>query len=242
MEMKRRNPSFGCPKIAEQISKTFAIPVDKDVVRRILAAHNQPDRTGGLSWLSFIGHMKDSLWSIDFFRCEFLRLKTHWVLVVMDQCTRRIIGFGVHPAPAMDGGALCRLFHQATSRKGLSQGLSSDHDPVFRFHQWQANLRILGIHEVKTIPCVPVSHPFIERQIGTIGREYLDHMLFWNESDLERKLEAFKEYDKGFRIHQSLNQQTPEEAGGKDPPVHAALNNVVWRSHCQGLFSTPRAA
>ncbi|MEO8325474.1 MAG: hypothetical protein ABI618_06475 [Nitrospirota bacterium] len=46
LELNRRNPSFGCPKIAEQISKTFAQPVDKDVVRRILAAHDQPGRTG----------------------------------------------------------------------------------------------------------------------------------------------------------------------------------------------------
>ncbi len=242
LEMKRRNPRFGCTKIAEQISRTFALPLDKDVVRRILASHYHPDRTDGPSWLSFIGHMKDSLWSIDFFRCESLRLQTHWVLVVMDQCTRRIIGFGVHPAPAMDGIALCRLFHQATSRKGLPQWLSSDHDPVFRFHQWQANLRILGIHEVKTLPGVPVSHPFIERLIGTIRREYLDHMLFWNESDLERKLEAFKEYDNGYRIHQSLDHKTPEEAAGKDPPRPANPNPFAWQAHCQGLFYTPRAA
>jgi transposase InsO family protein len=240
--MKRRNPSFGCPKIAEQISKTFALSLDKDVARRILAAYYRPERGDGPSWLSFIGHMKDSWWSIDFFRCESLRLQTHWVLVVMDQCTCRIIAFGVHPAPAMDGRALCRLFHQATSRKGLPQCLSSDHDPVFRFHQWQANLRILGIHEVKTLPCVPVSHPFIERLIGTIRREYLDHMLFWNESDLERKLEAFKAYYNGFRLHQSLNQQPPEEAAGKDPPPLADPMHFVWQSHCQGLFQTPIAA
>ena len=111
LEMKRRNPRFGCPKIAEQISKTFALPVDKDVVRRILTAYYRPERGDGPSWLPFLGHMKDSLWSIDFFRCESLRLQTHWVLVVMDQCTRRIIGVGVHPAPAMDGKTLCRLFH-----------------------------------------------------------------------------------------------------------------------------------
>jgi len=173
LEMKRRNPSFGCTKIAEQISKTFVLPLDKDVVRRIFTAYYWPERGEGPSWLSFIGHMKDSLWSIDFFRCESLRLQIHWNLVVMDQCTRRIIGFEVHPTPAMDGRALCCLFQQATSRKGLAQRLSSDHDPVFRFHQWQANLRILGIHEVKTLPCVPVSHPFIERLSGTIRREYL---------------------------------------------------------------------
>jgi len=242
LEMKRRNPRFGCPKIAAQIFKTFALPLDKDVVRRILAAYYWPERGDGPSWLSFIGHLKDSLWSIDFFRCESLRLQTHWVLVVMDQFMRQIIGFGVHPAHAMDGRALCRLFHHATSRKGLPDSLSSDHDPVFRFHQWQANLRILGIHEVKTIPFVPVSHPFVERLIGTIRREYLDQILFWNAHDLERKLEAFQGDYNGFRIHQSLNQQTPEEAAGKDPPPPADPKHFVWRSHCQGLFYTPRAA
>jgi len=242
LEMKRRNPHFGCTKIAEHIAKTFALPLEKDVVRRILTKYYRPGRDDGPSWLSFIGQAKDSLWSIDFFRCESLRLKTHWVLVVMDQCTRRIIGFGIHPAPAMDGRALCRLFHQATSPIGSPHCLSSDHDPVFRFHQWQANLRILGIHEVKTIPCVPVSHPFIERLIGTIRREYLDRLLFWNESDLERKLDAFKEYYNGSRIHQSLNQQTPKEAAGKDPPPKANPKHFVWRSHCQGLFQTPMAA
>jgi len=113
---------------------------------------------------------------------------------------------------------------------------------VFRFHQWQANLRILGIRGVTTIPFVPVSHPFIERLIGTIRREYLDHMLFWNESDLERKLEAFKEYDNGYRIHQSLDHKTPEEAAGQDPPRPANPNHFAWQAHCQGLFYTPRAA
>jgi hypothetical protein len=55
--------------------------------------------------------------------------------------------------------------------------------------------------EVKTIPFVPVSHPFLERLICTIQREYLLHMLLWNESDLKKKLETFKEYYNGFRIY-----------------------------------------
>ena len=95
---------------------------------------------------------------------------------------------------------------------------------------------------VKTIPHVSVSHPFIERLIGTIRREYLDHVLFWNESDLERKLDVFKEYYNGSGIHQSLNQQTPEEVAGKAPPPLADPRHFVWQSHCQGLFQTPMAA
>ncbi len=205
LEMKRRNPTFGCIKIAEQLAKIFELPLNKDVVRRILATYYRPERGDGPSWLSFLGQTKDSLWSIDFFRCESLRLKTHWVLVVLDQSTRRIIGFGIHSAVAVDGRTLCRLFLQAIKHCKLPRCLSSDHDPLFRFHQWQANLRILGSHEVKSIPNVPVSHPFIERLIGTIRREYLDRLLFWNELDLKRKLDAFKVYYNDSRIHQSLN-------------------------------------
>ena len=61
VEMKRRNPRFGCPRIAQQINSTFGISIDKDVERRILAAHYLPDPGGGPSWLTFLGHTKDSL-------------------------------------------------------------------------------------------------------------------------------------------------------------------------------------
>jgi putative transposase len=89
--MKQRNPRWGCPRIAEQIVLAFGVPINKDVVRRILAAHYHPSADGnGPSWLTFLGHMKDSLYSIDLFRCESVALRTYWVLVVMDQYTRRI--------------------------------------------------------------------------------------------------------------------------------------------------------
>src|SRR5215472_17060596 len=97
IEMKRRNRTWGCKRIAEQIALAFSVDIDKDVVRRILGAHFRPEAgSGGPSWLSFIGNAKDSLWSIDLFRCESAILRTHWVLVVMDQFTRRIVGFAVH--------------------------------------------------------------------------------------------------------------------------------------------------
>ena len=91
---------------SKSINKVFGTDIDKDVVRRILAAHYRPDPgNGGPSWLTFIGNTKDSLWSVDLFRCEPILLKSHWILVVMDQFTRRIVGFGVH-AGDMDGVAL----------------------------------------------------------------------------------------------------------------------------------------
>jgi transposase InsO family protein len=92
----------------------------------------------------------------------------------MDQFTRRIIGFDVH-AGDVDGVALCRMFNKAISTNDAPKHLSSYNDPLFLYHQWQANLRILGVDEIKTVPYTPISHPFIERLIGTIRREFLDH-------------------------------------------------------------------
>jgi hypothetical protein len=93
VDMKQRNPSWGCPRIAQQITLAFGIPIDRDVVRRILAARYQPKTdSAGPSWLTVLGHAKDSLWSVDLFRCESAVLQTYWVLVVMDHWTRRIVG------------------------------------------------------------------------------------------------------------------------------------------------------
>src|SRR5207249_11637446 len=72
VEMKRRNPRFGWVRIAQQISYAFAVQIEKDLVRRVLARHYRPGDSGaaGPSWLTFIGQAKDSLWSVDLFRCE----------------------------------------------------------------------------------------------------------------------------------------------------------------------------
>lgn len=149
VEMKRRNPRFGCPRIAQQINLAFDLDLDKDTVRRVLATHYKPDPGNrGPSWLTTIGHAKDSLWSVDLFRCESILLKSYWVMVVMDQCTRRIIGFGVC-AGNVDGPALCRMFNDASSDQGWPTHISSDNDPLFQYHRWRANLRVLDIDEIK---------------------------------------------------------------------------------------------
>ena len=238
VEMKRRNPNWGCPRIAQQITLAFGVDIDKDVVRRILSVHYRPDSDSGPSWLTFLGHMKDSLWSCDLFRCESATLRTHWVLVVMDQFTRRLIGFGVHGG-IVDGVALCRMFNRAIGGQNPPKYLSSDHDPLYRFHQWQANLRVLEVTEIKTVPYVPLSHPFVERLIGTIRREYLDRMLFWTTVDLERKLLEFQHYYNGHRAHAGLGGRLPEPSGDRSP---IDLGSYRWQKHCRGLYQTPIAA
>ena len=142
VEMKRRNSKFGYVRIAQQIVHAFEVEIDKDVVRRVLAKYYRPGGSGtnGPSWLTFIGHVKDSLWCVDLFRCESILLRSHWVLLVMDVFTRRIVGFGVERA-SIDGVSVCRMVNHTIAGQPLPKHVSTDHDPLFPFHRWLANLR-----------------------------------------------------------------------------------------------------
>ena len=240
--LKQRNPKMECRKIAEHLALTFGIKINKDVVRRILEKYYPPSSTqDGPSWITVLGHSKDSLWSVDLFRCESILLCTFWVMVIIDVCTRRFIGFAI-ARDCIDGAAVCRLFDHAVSRQPLPKYLSTDNDPLFRFHRWRANLRILDIEEVKSIPFVPCSHPFVERLISTIRRDLLDRLLFWNQLDLERKLNSYVHYYNEYRCHTGLAGSKPNLRSGNPHHPAASLISYRWVQHCHGLFQTPAAA
>lgn len=236
VEMKKRNPRFGSSRIAQQINIAFGTEINKDVVRRILAKHYKPTSgDNGPSWLTFLGYSKDSLWSLDLFRCESATLKSHWVLLVMDQFTRRVIGFSVNRGE-VDCATLCRMFNEKIIvKKELPKYLSSDNAPLFQFQRWQANLRILELEEVKSIPYTPISHPFVERFIGTVRRESLNNALFWIASDLQNKLDEFKNYYNQNRTHSAHNGKTPIS----NKLDLADLANFKWQNFCRGLFQLP---
>ena len=196
----------------------------------MLSTHSRPTPGGtGPSWLSFIGHTTDSLWSVDLFRCESIVLRSDWVLVVMDHFTRRLVGVGVHCGP-VTGADLCRMVNAAMQGRGAPRHLSADHDPLFEAHRWTANLRILEIDAIKTVPPVPRSHPFVARLIGTTRREFLDHVLFWNARDLERTLGDFQASYNEVRSHASLKGHTPLTFASGHMVARAELNNVRWVS------------
>jgi hypothetical protein len=97
------------------------------------------------------------------------------------------------------------------------------------------------VTEIKTVPYVPLSHPFVERLIGTIRRACLDRTLLWTAADLETKLLDFHRYDNGHRTHAGLDGRPPE------PSTDAGCGRANgrsyrWQSHCRGLYQTPIAA
>ena len=124
----------------------------------------------------------------------------------------------------------------------IRDSLSTDHDPLFEAHRWQANLQILEIDELKTVPDVALSHPCVERLIGTMRREFLDHVLFWNARDLERKLVEFQVYYNAARSHASLEGHTPLTFANGHAVARADLNHVRWNPYCGGLVQLPTAA
>jgi ankyrin repeat protein len=98
---------------------------------------------------------------------------------------------------------------------------------------------LMNVEQIKTVPYVPLSHPFIERLIGTLRRECLDQLFFWTATDLQVKLIAFKDYFNQHRSHSGLKGETPietPESRGID------FKSYRWQKHCRGLYQTPMAA
>ena len=98
-----------------------------------------------------------------------------------------------------------------------------------------------GGDEIKQFLTCRFCHPFVERLIGTVRREYLDRTLFWTTTDLETKLSDFQQYYNAHRTHAGLKGRLPEPAlDGSTSPMNFA--SYRWQGHCQGLYQTPIAA
>ena len=113
--------------------------------------------------------------------------------------------------------------------------------PIFLLHLLTTIARLLEPDRTKTNPYTPISHPFFERLIGTIHREQLDHIQFWNAQNLVQKLVEFRRYYNRDRVHQS-SEDTPAAINGEPQPLRSKISNYSWISHCNGLLQTPIAA
>jgi len=134
-----------------------------------------------------------------------------------------LVGFATHEG-SLDSLAARAMFNRIRKGQSPPRWISSDHDPIFNYPRWRANLRILDIDETKTAPYCPRSHPLVERVIGTIRRELLEQTLFW------------------IRGHLSLTNRSPAQAAAKTNTNRKFLGNYSWESHCNDLFKTPIAA
>jgi putative transposase len=139
----------------------------------------------------------------------------------------------------IDGAALCRMLKRAIRGQTTPNYLSSDNDPLYRFHQGRPTSECWKT-EIKTVRYVPLSHPFVERLIGTLRREYLDRTLFCTTTDLEAKLLDFQHYYNEHRTHAEHKGHPPVTGVNADRSL-AILSCYRWQKHCRGLYQTPIA-
>jgi len=244
IDIKLANPSYGCPKIAALVTNTTGISISQDTVRRILKRNNISGESigRGPSWLTFMATSKDRLWSIDLFRAESVKLKTHWVLAVMDVYSRRVIGYAVHAGNSVSGPNLCYMFNQVIAGSQTPKRISRDNDPLYKFHQWTVNMDMLNIEEVFGPSYTPTANPFVERLIGTTRREFLDNTYFWDDVDLRRKLACFADYYNKHRVHEGISGSTPFQISGDREHKTCPASELSWKKCCYGLYKVPIAA
>jgi len=123
----------------------------------------------------------------------------------------------------------------------LPKRISTDNDPLFESLIWKINLAEWGVDEVKSVPTIPWSHPFVERLIKSVRNEYLDNLLFWNGVDLERKLEKYREYFNTGRVHRSLEGKFPSQVANENRVKHADIRDYRMKSFCNGMYKVPIA-
>ena len=230
-------------RIAQQIAHAFGVDIDKDIVRRVLAKHYRPGDSGspGPSWLSVLAQTNDSLWSLDLFRCESIILRSHCVLVVMDVFTRPLSASASRWHPLTGSwSARCSTTPSPDNRYG-----STTAPTTIRCFAFTAGSPIYACSRStrsSQFRTLRSRIHFVERLIGTIRREYFDHVFFWNAVDLARKLGEFRDYYNARRVHRSLGGTPPAQRTGGSAAPAAALDHYDWQQHCRGLFQLPLAA
>jgi hypothetical protein len=81
----------------------------------------------------------------------------------------------------------------------------------------------------------------VERLVSAMRQEFLDHVLFWNACDLERKLADFQTYANAARKPRVVGALHAVDIRRRTTVTPSELNNVRWASHCLDLVQLPEA-
>jgi hypothetical protein len=163
-----------------------------------------------------------------------------WVLVVMDQFTRRIVGFGVQ-CGNVDGPALCRMFQRGIRRQPFRSIRPLTMIPSIGFISGRQPPSPRRDGNQNGARCALVSSLCGTTDRGPSPGMPGSHTLFWTTSDLEGKLLDFQNYYNGYRAHAGFQGRLPEP-GVTGPASSIDFGSYRWQKHCRGLYQTPIAA
>jgi transposase InsO family protein len=157
--------------------------------------------------------------SIDFFTVPTIRFQVLYVFLVLAHDRRRIVHFNVTAHPTAEWTA--QQLREAFPFEQIPRYLLRDRDRIFG-GEFRKDVKAMGIKEVLSAPRSPWQRAYVERVIGTLRRECLDHVIVLNEVSLYRHVKAFLEYYHESRTHLSLAKDPPEPR-----PVHPLERGAV---------------
>lgn len=166
--------------------------------------------------------------STDFFVVPTATFRLLFVFLVLSHDRRRIAHFGVtsHPTAEWTAQQLRHAFPWDTAPRYLLRDRDSCYGELFH-----TTTSSMGIHDVLTAPRSPWQNAYVERLIGSIRRECLDHVLIFNERGLRHILKSYFNYYEKSRTHLGL---------AKDAPIHRpvqppAMGRVIAVPQVGGL-------
>ena len=200
--MAADNPLWGAPRIHGEL-RTLGIEVSERTVSRLPPRSTRPSQT----WKTFLKNHLTAAAAVDSFTVPTLTGGVLFVLVVLSHCRRRIVHFNVtdHPNAIWAAQQVVEVFPDDTAPKWLHRDRDSVYGESFR-----RRVASLGIAEVVSAPASPWQNPYVERVIGSIRRECLDHMIVLNARHLRRILTIYSRYYHRSRTHLGLEKDAPD--------------------------------
>jgi putative transposase len=222
--MCRENPGWGAPRIHGELLKLGIDIGETSVSKYMVRCRKPPSQT----WRTFLENHLTQLVSIDFFTVPTIRFQVLYVFLVLAHDRRRILHFNVtaHPTAEWTGQQL----REAFPFDQLPRYLLRDRDAIYG-GDFRREVTDMGIQEVLSTPRSPWQRAYIERVIGSIRRECLDHVLVFHETSLRRILRSYLDYYHRSRTHLSLGKDSPEPRSIQPEP----LGRVVALPQVGGL-------
>jgi putative transposase len=197
--MSRANPLWGAPRIHGELLK-LGIDVSQATVAKYMVRRRQPPSQ---TWRTFLANHMGQMMAADFFVVPTATCRLLFVLIVLAHDRRRIVHVAVtaHPTAAWTAQQLREAFPWDQAPRFLLH----DRDPAFD----GLTATAIGLHEVLTAPRSPWQNAYVERLIGSVRRECLDHVIIVNAAGLRRVLYAYVAYYTASRTHLALDKDAP---------------------------------
>ena len=229
-QMANDNPLWGAPRIHGELLK-LGFDISEATVLRYMP--KKPRRTTGQQWKTFLRNHSAEIISLDFFTVPTITFRLLYVVVFLSHDRRKIIHFHVtdHPTSEWATHQLRNAFYDQERPKFLIR----DRDSIFG-EDFIESVSALGLRPILAAYRSPGQNGFVERLIGSIRRECLDHLIIVNENHLRKSLKQYFHYYHNQRTHLGLNKDTPEprrvDAVGKIGRVAVAngLHHFYYRS------------